>query len=364
MAVWHYYNKNGEKITVTGKELKELALRGAITPGTMIETEDGKQAPARKVKGLTFGETPSSIEPVLPKPLPQAMSSEPKPLPSVPVSPVNVDPVPVECPSKPTPDNNICATDEQKNEQTTSLSGEWVGILVMTVAILGFIFVWIGLMSNKYVYGWDIFSPIIFVVGFAIVAFYKNGKNEKWDGYGWMVSVAIIASVSGIWRGNWVPFQYSITIALLCGAIYAVIYSICGGGQTKTAKIGWGSLSILQQCGITGGVFILASIVSVIVAVASDAELPVVISFPYTFVTIFIVAFIIIEIIGQIISVAPTPPIPTKIISSIEIIIDGTAKNVTKQELFDLVTSGKIKADTPVSVNGKLTTVEGAITGD
>lgn len=66
MTNWHYYNKKGDKITVTGKELKELALRGLITQGTMVETEDGKQAPAIKVKGLAFGETPSHIEPASP----------------------------------------------------------------------------------------------------------------------------------------------------------------------------------------------------------------------------------------------------------------------------------------------------------
>ena len=49
---------------------------------------------------------------------------------------------------------------------------------------------------------------------------------------------------------------------------------------------------------------------------------------------------------------------------TIEIIIDGETKTVTKQELFGLVTSGKISTDTPVSVNGKLVTVETAVTMD
>ena len=57
MTDWHYYNEKGEKITVTGGHLKRLAKAGLITPGTLIETEDGKKAPARKVKGLTFAET-------------------------------------------------------------------------------------------------------------------------------------------------------------------------------------------------------------------------------------------------------------------------------------------------------------------
>ena len=60
MAKWFYYNESGDKIEVTGGQLKGLAKAGMITPGTMVETEDSKTAPARKVKGLTFGETPQS----------------------------------------------------------------------------------------------------------------------------------------------------------------------------------------------------------------------------------------------------------------------------------------------------------------
>jgi len=41
---------------------------------------------------------------------------------------------------------------------------------------------------------------------------------------------------------------------------------------------------------------------------------------------------------------------------SIEIIIDGTTKSVTKKELFDLAKQGKINSNTPISVNGKQAT--------
>lgn len=54
MSTWHYYNEKGDKITITGGQLKWLAKNGKITPETIIETEEGKSAPARKVKGLTF----------------------------------------------------------------------------------------------------------------------------------------------------------------------------------------------------------------------------------------------------------------------------------------------------------------------
>jgi len=69
MSNWYYYDSNGQKQgLVTGGQLKWLAKNGKITPETMVETEDGKTAPARKVKGLTFTttaqpETPPSGEP-------------------------------------------------------------------------------------------------------------------------------------------------------------------------------------------------------------------------------------------------------------------------------------------------------------
>jgi len=71
MAKWHYYNENGEKISVTGGQLKGLAKAGVITRDTIVETEGGKSAPARRIKGLKFAEPAQS-----------------KPLPTVPILPV------------------------------------------------------------------------------------------------------------------------------------------------------------------------------------------------------------------------------------------------------------------------------------
>ena len=55
--LYYIYNKNGDKISVTGKELQELTERGIITPDTLIEVEGGKTVWAKGIKGLTFKST-------------------------------------------------------------------------------------------------------------------------------------------------------------------------------------------------------------------------------------------------------------------------------------------------------------------
>jgi|GEM_PF-1255059 len=63
-TTWWYYDSNGDKQgPVTGGQLKWLAKNGKIFPGTMIETETGKTALAKKVKGLTFF-NPSETPPI------------------------------------------------------------------------------------------------------------------------------------------------------------------------------------------------------------------------------------------------------------------------------------------------------------
>ena len=60
----------------TGGQLKGLAKAGMITPDTIVETEEGKSAPARKVKGLTFVAAQSETE----------QSESPQSVPDVPSS--------------------------------------------------------------------------------------------------------------------------------------------------------------------------------------------------------------------------------------------------------------------------------------
>jgi len=88
MANWYYYDDDGNRITVTGKELKELAKNGLIVPDTIVETEEGKSAPARRVKGLKFAETLSIEEkeeivpahsPVEANPVTETIPTNPRP---------------------------------------------------------------------------------------------------------------------------------------------------------------------------------------------------------------------------------------------------------------------------------------------
>lgn len=55
MANWYYYDNIRDKTgPITASTLRELARIGVITPDTILETDDGKRAPAIKVKGLEF----------------------------------------------------------------------------------------------------------------------------------------------------------------------------------------------------------------------------------------------------------------------------------------------------------------------
>jgi len=81
MTKWFYYNENGEKIEVTGGQLKGLAKAGRITPNTVVETAEGKTAPARKVNGLVFAALPVQQPAVTPiQPTVQSQPIAPAPL--------------------------------------------------------------------------------------------------------------------------------------------------------------------------------------------------------------------------------------------------------------------------------------------
>ena len=62
MSIWYYTNEKGERIKISGGQLKGLAKAGLITPETIVETENGVKAPAKKVKGLTFAVPTPPVE--------------------------------------------------------------------------------------------------------------------------------------------------------------------------------------------------------------------------------------------------------------------------------------------------------------
>jgi len=61
MAKWYYFNDNDEKVgPIRGRDLKQLAQQGTVTPETRVEDENGRTALAKNVTGLTFLEATQS----------------------------------------------------------------------------------------------------------------------------------------------------------------------------------------------------------------------------------------------------------------------------------------------------------------
>ena len=89
MAKWYYYKENGEKIgPMKGRELKQLAAQGIITPETWIENEEKTALRAGQAANLVFPETvydmgtgtpPKSDSFVEPNPFTAPMPVEPNP---------------------------------------------------------------------------------------------------------------------------------------------------------------------------------------------------------------------------------------------------------------------------------------------
>jgi len=82
MKMWYYYDSNGRKQgPIVPRRILELAKSGKITPETILESEDGKSAPAGTMKGLVFTDAP----------LPRAVATEQK-TPASTVSPTTTVP--------------------------------------------------------------------------------------------------------------------------------------------------------------------------------------------------------------------------------------------------------------------------------
>ena len=141
MSKWFYYNESGEKIETTAGRLKGLAKTGQITPDTIIESEGGKTAPARKVKGLTFiaATPPETIQPK------QSPPAEPSPFTAVPPTAPN----PFVAATFP-PENPFTATspiavsetisDTEKAENTKTGFQGWGSVVVAVVIVPVIIF--------------------------------------------------------------------------------------------------------------------------------------------------------------------------------------------------------------------------------
>ncbi|MCL2744385.1 MAG: DUF4339 domain-containing protein, partial [Planctomycetaceae bacterium] len=65
MANFFFYEDRRKVGPVSASQVKRLAATGCIKPDTIVESEDGKQSSASKLKGLDFS-VPSSIEPDTP----------------------------------------------------------------------------------------------------------------------------------------------------------------------------------------------------------------------------------------------------------------------------------------------------------
>lgn len=60
MAKWFYYDNMGQKIETDSEGLKNLAENGIISSMTIIESQDGRQVTADKIKGLVISPPPIS----------------------------------------------------------------------------------------------------------------------------------------------------------------------------------------------------------------------------------------------------------------------------------------------------------------
>jgi len=141
MSTWFYYDSNGQKQgPVSGGQLKGLAKAGLITPGTLVETEDGKTALAKKVNGLTFGTLPQpeTIQPVVPNPVPIAPPQTTAL--SVPTTSLPATSPPIASLLVPLPSNDASLSTLQQGEAPVSAKRrtrrKWVLALVAFVALI------------------------------------------------------------------------------------------------------------------------------------------------------------------------------------------------------------------------------------
>jgi len=168
MSTWYYYDNDGQKQgPYSGGQLKWLAKNGKISSETVVETEEGKTAPARKVKGLTF------IEAAQPKTSPAPSHNTSNPFASAPPASINLTaavPTGISVPVEPV---SMYFTESLQVGGGKAVASLICGIgSVVTlggfliVPIIGFVLGILGLKSNKS--GIAIAGIVINVVAFLL----------------------------------------------------------------------------------------------------------------------------------------------------------------------------------------------------
>ena len=143
MSTWYYYDKNGFKQgPMTSGQLKGLAMQGVITPETKVETETGKSASAKQVKGLTFA------EPAPPKPAPPPL-----------VEPDSMNWDDLLATESQVPSRPPSPLPARNHQRTTD---------------------WLGIRAFWQVVGWRSIAAIVFIAGAMIVVFCTTSLEGKW----------------------------------------------------------------------------------------------------------------------------------------------------------------------------------------
>ena len=187
MAKWYYYNDNGERTgPFRGRELKQLALQGTITPETLIENDEGTSLLAGLAEYLRFSKTvyekTPSPQPVLfaePNPFTAPMPVEPNPF-TLPM-PVEPNPftVPVSKVNKTTPKRVIDWTSVEENQEPSIWHQALNSLVVLKNKA-------VSLYNSKP----DVFVAIVGVVSISIV----GGIILLWEFIAWL-----FRSLSSLW---------------------------------------------------------------------------------------------------------------------------------------------------------------------
>jgi len=247
MANWFYYNENNEKIQVTGKELKALAKEGLITPETIVETEEGKRARARKVKGLNFADTLSIEEDDIPPVTEETYDIAPPPTEpvsplSVPVPPVEASPFTVPVPTEPSLSTTekirrfISTATKTLREKVSDITDrQWIDFAVF-LALGLFLSVGINMLpfSILTVASWIMF--LIFIPLVALVVFVPDERKKGIMRHKWFDFLALLLLVR--------YFIIPLGTSLMYGLGLFLIHEEYSAGTfswtiTRISSVGW-----------------------------------------------------------------------------------------------------------------------------